>query len=121
MSKLVGKGFTPVVTPVLVREEMMIDAGFFPQIEIKFMNSPRMIYFDRHQRSCASGFTQGRSTEESSLPARYVGYSSCFRREAGTYGKDTSGIFGFTSLIRSKCSHSVVRKSHGMNLKCSVK
>ena len=100
----------------------MIDAGFFPTDRNQVYELPKDdLFLTGTSEVALAGLHRGDLLEESSLPARYVGYSSCFRREAGTYGKDTSGIFGFTSLIRSKCSHSVARKSHGMNLKCSVK
>ena len=86
--------FVPVVPPVLVREEMMVDAGFF--------------HTDRHQvyeiagddlfligtsEVALAGLHRGERLERDSLPVRYAGFSSCFRREAGTSGKDTRGIF----------------------------
>lgn len=94
MNTLAERGFTPVVPPVLVREEMMVDAGFFPA--------------DRHQvyeiagddlflvgtsEIALAGMHRGERLDEADLPIRYLGFSSCFRREAGTYGKDTRGIF----------------------------
>ncbi|MDG2262790.1 MAG: serine--tRNA ligase, partial [Actinomycetota bacterium] len=94
MNTLSERGFTPVVPPVLVREEMMVDAGFFPA--------------DRHQvyeiagddlflvgtsEIALAGMHRGERLDEDDLPIRYLGFSSCFRREAGTYGKDTRGIF----------------------------
>ena len=45
MTKLVGKGFTPLVTPVLVREEMMIDAGFFPTARNQVYELPKDVLF----------------------------------------------------------------------------
>ena len=94
MSKLVAKGFTPVVTPVLVREEMMIDAGFFPTDRNQVYELPKDdLFLTGTSEVALAGLHRGDLLEESGLPARYVGYSSCFRREAGTYGKDTSGIF----------------------------
>ncbi|MEC8365442.1 MAG: serine--tRNA ligase, partial [Actinomycetota bacterium] len=94
MSKLVEKGFTPVVTPVLVREEMMIDAGFFPTDRNQVYELPKDdLFLTGTSEVALAGLHRGDLLEESCLPARYVGYSSCFRREAGTYGKDTSGIF----------------------------
>ena len=94
MSKLVGKGFTPVVTPVLVREEMMIDAGFFPTDRNQVYELPKDdLFLTGTSEVALAGLHRGDIFEENTLPARYVGYSSCFRREAGTYGKDTTGIF----------------------------
>jgi seryl-tRNA synthetase len=94
MSRAVAAGFIPVVPPVLVREETMEEAGFFPT--------------DRHQVYEVDGgelFLVGTSEIPLSalhrqellaadeLPLRYAAVSTCFRREAGTYGKDTRGIF----------------------------
>jgi seryl-tRNA synthetase len=104
MGRLVNEGFTPVMPPVLVREAALYGTGFFP---------------GAREQAYAVGVSEaGSSTVESDdlflvgtsevplaamhgdeilatddLPVRYVGYSTCFRREAGTYGKDTRGLF----------------------------
>ena len=94
MSKLVSKGFIPVVTPVLVREQMMIDAGFFPTDRNQVYELPKDdLFLTGTSEVALAGLHRGDLLDEENVPARYVGYSSCFRREAGTYGKDTSGIF----------------------------
>ena len=94
MSKLVNKGFIPVVTPVLVREQMMIDAGFFPTDRNQVYELPKDdLFLTGTSEVALAGLHRGDLLDEENVPARYVGYSSCFRREAGTYGKDTTGIF----------------------------
>ena len=94
MSKLVSKGFTPVVTPVLVREQMMFDAGFFPTDRNQVYELPKDdLFLTGTSEVALAGLHRGDLLEKEDVPIRLVGYSSCFRREAGTYGKDTSGIF----------------------------
>ena len=94
MDKLAAHGFVPVVTPVLVREEMMELAGFFPtdRSQVYELEEDGLFLIGTAEVGLAGLHRQERLIEED-LPLRYVGYSSCFRREAGTYGKDTSGLF----------------------------
>ncbi len=94
MAKLVAKGFTPVVTPVLVREEMMVEAGFFPtdRNQVYELGEDDLFLIGTSEVALA-GLHRGDRLDAAQLPARYAGFSSCFRREAGTYGKDTRGIF----------------------------
>jgi len=86
--------FIPVVPPVLVREEMMIDAGFFPtdRHQVYEIEGDDLFLIGTSEVALA-GLHRGEHLERESLPVRYAGFSSCFRREAGTYGKDTRGIF----------------------------
>lgn len=94
MSKLFARGFNPVVPPVLVREQMMIDAGFFPTDRHQVYAMPEDdLYLVGTSEVPLAGFHRGERLDEETLPLRYAGFSSCFRREAGTYGKDTRGIF----------------------------
>lgn len=94
MAKLSSHGFLPVITPVLVREEMMELAGFFPtdRSQVYELEEDDLFLIGTAEVGLAGLHRQER-LEDEQLPLRYVGYSSCFRREAGTYGKDTSGIF----------------------------
>ncbi len=94
MQKLVARGFTPVVPPVLVREEMMVDAGFFPtdRNQVYEIGEDELFLVGTSEVPLA-GMHRGDRLDAADLPLRYAGFSSCFRREAGTYGKDTRGIF----------------------------
>lgn len=94
MAKLVQKGFTPVVTPVLVREDMMFDAGFFPTDRHQvYQVTEDDLFLTGTSEVALAGLGRGERFAAEQLPVRYAGFSSCFRREAGTYGKDTRGIF----------------------------
>ena len=94
MGKLVEGGFTPVVPPVLVRESMMESAGFFPtdRNQVYEVDGGELFLVGTSEVPLA-GLHLGEMLDAGDLPLRYGGFSSCFRREAGTYGKDTRGIF----------------------------
>ena len=87
-------GFAPVVTPTLVRERTMEEAGFFPTDKAQVYDvDGGELYLVGTSEVPLSALHRGETLTPDDLPARYAGYSSCFRREAGTYGKDTRGIF----------------------------
>jgi seryl-tRNA synthetase len=91
---LVEKGFVPVVPPVLVREDAMYATGFLPTDEAQiYATRDDDLYLVGTSEVPLAGLHQGELLDPRSLPRRYVGYSTCFRREAGAYGKDTRGIF----------------------------
>ena len=96
LHKYVSKGFTPVTTPVLVREHMMYATGFFPaeKNEIYKVNPGEDdLYLVGTSEVTMAGLHMKKPLKEDELPKRYVGFSTCFRREAGSYGRDTKGIF----------------------------
>ncbi len=94
LAKIAEHGFIPVITPVLVREEMMELAGFFPtdRNQVYALEADELYLIGTSEVALA-GLHREERLDEGELPVRYAGYSSCFRREAGTYGKDTSGLF----------------------------
>jgi seryl-tRNA synthetase len=96
LDKLGGKGFTPVMPPVLVREEALVGTGFFPeareQVYAVANADPELFLIGTSEVSLAA-LHMGEILPEEDLPLRYCGLSTCFRREAGTAGKDTRGIF----------------------------
>ena len=89
-----GKGFTPVVPPVLVREHALFGTGFFPDDEQQVYKIDRDdLYLIGTSEVALAAYHADEILEEDDLPLRYAGFSSCFRREAGAHGKDTAGIF----------------------------
>src|SRR5207248_3428220 len=91
---LATKGFTPVIPPVLVREEAMYGTGFLPTDEAQlYVTREDDLYLVGTSEVPLASFHQDEILETGDLPIRYMGYSTCFRREAGTYGKDMRGIF----------------------------
>jgi seryl-tRNA synthetase len=94
MDNLIGHGFVPVIPPVLVREHALFGTGFFPGDRDQVYEIPEDDLFLVGTAEVPLAAMHGDEIfERDELPMRYVGYSSCFRREAGTYGKDTRGIF----------------------------
>ena len=88
------RGFTPVVPPVLVREEALFGTGFFPDDDQQVYELPRDgLYLVGTSEVSLAAYHAGEVLEEDALPLRYAGFSTCFRREAGAHGKDTAGIF----------------------------
>lgn len=91
---LASKGFTPVIPPVLVREEAMYGTGFLPTDEVNiYVTSEDGLYLVGTSEVSLAAYRMGEILDEADLPLRYAGYSTCFRREAGTYGKDLGGMF----------------------------
>ena len=84
----------PIVPPVLVRESSMEEAGFFPTDENQVYHLEEdNLYLVGTSEVPLAGIHRGEMIDEKEMPKKYCGFSSCFRREAGTYGKDTRGIF----------------------------
>jgi seryl-tRNA synthetase len=91
---LLPRGFVPVVPPVLVREEAMYGTGFLPADEANlYVTRPDELYLVGTSEVPLAAFRMGEIVDQDELPLRYTGYSTCFRREAGTYGKDMGGMF----------------------------
>jgi len=87
-------GFVPVVTPVLVRDNALYGTGFFPGDEDQVYSLPADdLYLVGTSEVALAAMHGDEILDAASLPLRYVGFSTCFRRESGTYGKDTRGIF----------------------------
>jgi seryl-tRNA synthetase len=94
LDRLVQKGFTVVLPPVLVREEAMYGTGFLPTDEVNIYKVERdELYLTGTAEVGLAAMHMGEILEDDSLPLRYVGYSTNFRREAGAAGKDTRGMF----------------------------
>jgi seryl-tRNA synthetase len=91
---LTAKGFLPVIPPVLVREEAMFGTGFLPTDAVNiYLTREDDLYLVGTSEVSLAAFHMGEILDESSLPIRMAGYSTCFRREAGSYGKDLGGMF----------------------------
>lgn len=93
MNFLVKEGFQPVVPPVLAREEIFYDMGYLPHSDIEMYKT----VLDELRLAATSEQTIGPLFKDEildvkSMPQRFAGFSTCFRREAGSYGKDVKGI-----------------------------
>ena len=94
LNMLSEKGFTPTVPPVLVRENALYGTGFFPDDAEQVYEIPNDdLFLVGTSEVPLAALHTNEILNIKELPIRYAGFSTCFRREAGTYGKDTTGIF----------------------------
>ena len=94
MSKALGWGFNPVIPPALVKPSAMEGTGFLGQAAQDVYHLPADdLYLVGTSEVAMAAYHSEEILDATSLPRHYVGYSPCFRREAGSYGKDTRGIF----------------------------
>lgn len=94
LAKMAEKGFMPVIPPYLVREKAMFGTGFFPadKAQIYSVNPGEDdLYLIGTSEVSLTSYHMD-ETIDVTEPIKYMGYSACFRREAGTYGKDMKGI-----------------------------
>jgi seryl-tRNA synthetase len=88
------RGFTPVIPPVLTREDALYGTAFLPTGEDQLYRiESDDLYLVGTSEVPLAGLHMDEILPSEDLPVRYAGFSTCFRREAGTYGKDTRGIF----------------------------
>ncbi|WP_026129626.1 MULTISPECIES: serine--tRNA ligase [Nocardiopsis] len=93
MNQAIEAGFTAMIPPVLVKPETMEGTGFLGEHSDEVYNLPADdLYLVGTSEVALAGYHGGEILPADALPNRYVGWSSCFRREAGSYGKDTRGI-----------------------------
>jgi seryl-tRNA synthetase len=94
LGKLRGKGFEPVIPPVLVRERALYGTGFLPDTEQQLYALPEdELFLVGTSEVALASLHADEILDFDRLPLRYAGFSPCFRREAGAAGKDTRGIF----------------------------
>jgi len=91
--KLTKKGFIPIIPPVLIKREPFWGMGYLDRGEEDVYYLPKdELYLVGTSEQMIGPMHMNEVFEEEDLPRRYVSFSSCFRREAGSYGKDTKGI-----------------------------
>ncbi|MEK7566625.1 MAG: serine--tRNA ligase, partial [Patescibacteria group bacterium] len=93
LNKIREKGYTPVLAPVLVKEENLYGSGHFPQSREDVYKTQDDLYLSATAEISMMGLHSDEIFAEDDLPKKYVAFSPCFRREAGSYGKDTRGIY----------------------------
>jgi seryl-tRNA synthetase len=93
MDQAVATGFTPMITPTLVRPEVMSGTGFLgAHSEEIYRLEADDLYLVGTSEVALAGYRAGEVIDLSNGPQRYAGWSACYRREAGSYGRDTRGI-----------------------------
>ncbi|RYZ60080.1 MAG: serine--tRNA ligase [Proteobacteria bacterium] len=101
LDKLNNKGYTQLAIPVLVNEDAMTGTGYFPggRDQAYLVERDGMALVGTAEVSLTSYHAQEILKEET-LPLRYMAMSSCFRREAGTYGKDAHGLYRVHQFLK---------------------
>ncbi|MDP3992796.1 MAG: serine--tRNA ligase [bacterium] len=89
----VKNGFQPIIPPVLVRADVLTNGGFFPEGEEDTFKVGGDLYLVGTSEYSLVASEMNRTFEYNELPLRLVGFSTCFRKEAGSYGKDVKGMF----------------------------
>jgi len=93
IAQAVETGFTPMITPTLVKADIMAGAGFLDShAEEVYRLEADDLYLTGTSEVALAGYHADEILDLSSGPKRYAGWSACYRREAGSYGKDTRGI-----------------------------
>jgi len=94
MRKIVAKGYTPIIAPSLVKEFTLFGNGQFPwgRDEVYHLEKDDM-YLAGTAEVPITAYLSDEILSEKDLPKKFVAFSPCFRREAGSYGKDTKGIY----------------------------
>jgi seryl-tRNA synthetase len=98
-AKLVKKGFAPIIPPVMIKPELATAMGYIENPgdqkgdEESYYLERDKLYLTATSEQSLGAMHAGETFMEKELPKKYVAFSSCFRRESGSYGKDTKGIF----------------------------
>lgn len=86
------KGFVPLIAPSLVRREQMLGTGYLPQGEDDLYKTQDNDYLAGTAEVATMGYHGGEVIPKEKLPLKYLAFSPCYRREAGSHGKDTKGL-----------------------------
>ena len=107
VKKMIGKGFTPMTTPVLVREFALLGSGHFPVDRQEIYEVEEYAGKEREKKFLTGtaepallAYHADEVLSEKDLPVKLCGISSCYRREVGGYGKDTKGVFRVHEFIK---------------------
>lgn len=94
------EGFTPIVVPSLVRREPFVGTGYLPQSEEDLYKTQDGDYLAGTAEVATMGYYMDEVIDKKTLPLKYFAFSPCFRREAGSYGKDTKGVFRIHEFVK---------------------
>jgi seryl-tRNA synthetase len=111
-------GFQPMIVPSLVRKEPFIGTGYLPQSEEDLYKTQDGEYLAGTAEVAGMGYHMNEIIEKEHLPIKFFAFSSCFRREAGSHGKDEKGIFRvhefvkYEQIVLCEASHEESVKHH---------
>ena len=94
------KDFTPMIVPSMVRREPFVGTGYLPQSEEDLYKTQDGDYLAGTAEVASMGYYMEEILDKQQLPVKFFSFSPCFRREAGSHGKDTKGIFRIHEFIK---------------------
>jgi len=92
MNFLVKKGYTPMIVPSMVNRQTLLGTGYLPQGEEDLYHTQDADYLSGTGEVPTMAYYSDEIIPKEKLPLKFISYSSCFRREAGSHGKDTKGL-----------------------------
>ncbi|MFA6297032.1 MAG: serine--tRNA ligase [Candidatus Paceibacterota bacterium] len=107
----VKQGFSPMIVPSLVRRETLIGSGYLPQGEEDLYKTQDGDYLAGTGEVATMSYYSDEILDRAKLPMKILAFSSCFRREAGSHGKDTKGLmrvhefFKLEQVVLSEADH----------------
>lgn len=93
-------GFTPMIVPSMVRREPFMGTGYLPQSEEDLYKTQDGDYLAGTAEVATMGYYMDETLDRAQLPIKFFSFSPCFRREAGSHGKDTKGIFRIHEFVK---------------------
>ena len=94
------EGFQPMIVPSLVRKESFIGTGFLPQSEDDLYKTQDGDYLAGTAEVASMGYYMGEVLEKKNLPIKFFAFSPCYRREAGSHGRDEKGLFRVHEFVK---------------------
>lgn len=113
-----SKKFTPMIVPSLVRRETLLGSGYLPQGEEDLYKTQDGDYLAGTAEVATMGYYANETLDKASLPVKFLSFSPCFRREAGSHSKDVKGLirvhefYKVEQVILCEASHDVSVKLH---------
>lgn len=112
------RGYMPIIPPILDRRENFLGTGFLPQGEEDLYKTQDGEYLAGTSEVPIMGFHSGEILEREILPIKYLGFSPCYRREAGSHGKDVKGLirvhefYKLEQVVLCEANHEMSVKFH---------
>lgn len=112
------KGFTPVIPPIIARKQIFFGTGYLPQGEEDLYKTQDGDYLAGTAEVPIMGFHSDEILDATELPKKYLGFSPCYRREAGSYSKDVKGLirvhefYKWEQVVLCEASHETSVKLH---------
>jgi seryl-tRNA synthetase len=118
MDHFIKKGFSPMIVPSLVKRENFVGSGYLPQSEEDLYKTQDGDYLAGTAEVATMGYHADEILEQNKLPIKLLSFSPCFRREAGSHGKDVKGLirvhefYKLEQVVLCEASHEESVKNH---------